>query len=59
MIKQLSIRNFKSVRQLDLSCRMEDFETKAYVMTEEQKAQILEWSMDAFFNFDRLLPDLE
>jgi AAA ATPase domain len=40
-------------------CRMEDFETKAYVMTEEQKAQILDWSMDAFFNFDRLLPERE
>ena len=40
-------------------CRMEDFETKAYVMSEEQKAQILEWSMDAFFNFDRLLPERE
>jgi predicted ATPase len=40
-------------------CRMEDFETKAYVMTEEQKVQIMEWSMDAFFNFDRLLPAQE
>ena len=40
-------------------CRMEDFETKAYVMTEEQKVQIMEWSMDAFFNFDRLLPERE
>jgi predicted ATPase len=40
-------------------CRMENFETKAYVMTEEQKVQIMEWSMDAFFNFDRLLPEME
>lgn len=40
-------------------CRMEDFETKAYVMGEEQKVQIMEWSMDAFFNFDRLLPERE
>jgi predicted ATPase len=40
-------------------CRMENFETKAYVMTEEQKMQIMEWSMDAFFNFDRLLPERE
>jgi len=40
-------------------CRMENFETKAYVMTEEQKVQIMEWSMDAFFNFDRLLPEVE
>lgn len=40
-------------------CRMENFETKGYVMTEEQKLQLMEWDMSAFFNFDRLLPELE
>ena len=36
-------------------CRMENFETKAYVMSEEQKIQLMEWGMSAFFNFDRLV----
>lgn len=36
-------------------CRMENFETKAYPLNSEQKAKLMEWSMDAFFNFDRLL----
>lgn len=36
-------------------CRMENFETKAYVMNEEQKGQLLEWGMSAFYNFDRLV----
>lgn len=40
-------------------CRMENFETKGYVMTEEQKLQLMEWDMSAFFNFDRLLPEME
>ncbi len=38
-------------------CRMENFETKAYPLNQEQIDQIKEWSMDAFFNFDRLLPE--
>lgn len=38
-------------------CRMENFETKAYVMSEEQKVQLMEWGMSAFFNFDRLVDD--
>ena len=38
-------------------CRMENFETKAYVMNEEQKGQLLEWGMSAFYNFDRLVDD--
>jgi len=40
-------------------CRMENFETKAYPMNQEQIDQIKEWSMDAFFNFDRLLPEVK
>ncbi|MEN3942622.1 AAA family ATPase [Prosthecobacter sp. SYSU 5D2] len=40
-------------------CRMENFETKAYSLNQEQIDQIKEWSMDAFFNFDRLLPEKE
>ena len=36
-------------------CRMEDFETKAHVLNKAQIARLMEWSMDAFFNFDRLL----
>lgn len=36
-------------------CRLENFETKAYPLNAEQKAKLMEWSMDAFFNFDRLL----
>lgn len=39
-------------------CRMENFETKGYVLDQDQIDQIKEWSMDAFFNFDRLLPPL-
>ncbi len=40
-------------------CRMEDFETRAYPLDQDQIDQIKEWSMDAFFNFDRLLPETE
>lgn len=40
-------------------CRMENFETKAYPLNQEQIDQIKEWSMDAFFNFDRLLPEIK
>lgn len=40
-------------------CRMENFETKAYPLNQEQVDQIKEWSMDAFFNFDRLLPEVK
>jgi len=36
-------------------CRMENFETKAYPLDEEQIGKLMEWSMDAFFNFDRLI----
>jgi hypothetical protein len=36
-------------------CRMEGFETKAYPLNEAQIGKLMEWSMDAFFNFDRLL----
>lgn len=36
-------------------CRMEDFETKAHTLNKEQIAQLMDWSMDAFFNFERLL----
>ena len=39
-------------------CRLEDFETKAYPLDQEQIDQIKDWSMDAFFNFDRLLPEV-
>ena len=38
-------------------CRMENFETKAYVMSDEQKGKLLEWGMSAFYNFDRLVDD--
>jgi AAA15 family ATPase/GTPase len=38
-------------------CRMENFETKAYQLNEAQIGKLMEWSMDAFFNFDRLLDD--
>lgn len=40
-------------------CRMEQFETKAYPLNQDQIDQIKEWSMDAFFNFDRLVPKAE
>ncbi|WP_146850636.1 AAA family ATPase [Brevifollis gellanilyticus] len=40
-------------------CRMENFETKTYPLDQEQIDQIKEWSMDAFFNFDRLLPEVK
>jgi len=40
-------------------CRMENFETKGYVMDDDQKQQLMEWDMSAFFNFDRLLPEIE
>ena len=40
-------------------CRMENFETKAYPLSQEQIDQIKEWSMDAFFNFDRLLQEVK
>lgn len=39
-------------------CRMENFETKAYQLNQEQIVQLMDWSMDAFFNFDRLLPEV-
>lgn len=39
-------------------CRMENFETKCYPLDQDQIDQIKEWSMDAFFNFDRLLPEV-
>ena len=38
-------------------CRMENFETKTYVMTDAQKVQLMEWGMNAFYNFDRLVDD--
>lgn len=38
-------------------CRMENFETKAYPLNDAQKAKLMEWSMDSFFNFDRLLEE--
>lgn len=38
-------------------CRMENFETKVYTLNEAQKARLMEWSMDSFFNFDRLLEE--
>lgn len=40
-------------------CRMENFETRAYPLNQEQIDHIKEWSMDAFFNFDRLLPEVK
>ncbi|WP_176159657.1 AAA family ATPase [Prosthecobacter debontii] len=40
-------------------CRMENYATKAYALNQDQIDQIKEWSMDAFFNFDRLLPEVE
>jgi len=40
-------------------CRLENFETKAVPLNQDQIDQIKEWSMDAFFNFDRLLPEVE
>lgn len=39
--------------------RQEDFETKVYPLDQDQIDQIKEWSMDAFFNFDRLIPQAE
>jgi AAA15 family ATPase/GTPase len=36
-------------------CRMENFETKAYPLNDVQKTKLMEWSMDSFFNLDRLL----
>lgn len=40
-------------------CRMEQFETRAYPLNQQQIDRVKEWSMDAFFNFDRLIPELE
>lgn len=39
-------------------CRIENYETKVYPLNQSQIDQIKEWSMDAFFNFDRLLPEV-
>lgn len=39
--------------------RQEDFETKVHPLDQDQIDQIKEWSMDAFFNFDRLIPQAE
>ncbi len=41
-----------------LLCRMEGFETKVHPLDQDQIDQLKEWSMDAFFNFDRLLPEV-
>lgn len=41
-----------------LLCRMEGFETKVHPLDQEQIDQLKDWSMDAFFNFDRLLPEV-
>jgi AAA ATPase domain len=38
-------------------CRMENFETKAYPLNENQVSRVLGWEMDSFFNFDRLIED--
>lgn len=38
-------------------CTMEEFETKAFPLGQDQIDQLKEWSMDAFFNFDRLRPE--
>lgn len=38
-------------------CRMEDFQTKAYPLNQSQLSRILDWDMDSFFNFDRLIED--
>jgi AAA15 family ATPase/GTPase len=38
-------------------CRMENFETKAYPLKEEQLSQILDWDVDSFFNFDKFIDE--
>jgi hypothetical protein len=38
-------------------CKMENFETKTCALNARQKAKLMEWSMDSFFNFDRLLEE--
>jgi predicted ATPase len=39
-------------------CRLEDSETKVYPMNEDQRQDLMEMDMSAFFNLDRFLPDL-
>ena len=39
-------------------CRLEGSETKVYPMNEDQRMEIMEMDMSAFFNLDRFLPDL-
>lgn len=39
-------------------CRLEGSETKVYPMNEEQRQELMELDMSAFFNLDRFLPEL-
>lgn len=39
-------------------CRLEGSETKVYPMNEDQRMELMEMDMSAFFNLDRFLPDL-
>ncbi|OYW74530.1 MAG: hypothetical protein B7Z37_17490 [Verrucomicrobia bacterium 12-59-8] len=46
-------------RDLNVSvCRLEGSETKVYPMNEDQRMELMEMDMSAFFNLDRFLPDL-
>jgi predicted ATPase len=38
-------------------CRLEGSETKVYPMNEDQRMELMEMDMSAFFNLDRFLPD--
>jgi predicted ATPase len=39
-------------------CRLEGSETKVYPMDEDQRMELMEMDMSAFFNLDRFLPEL-
>ena len=39
-------------------CRLEGSETKVYSMNEDQRMELMEMDMSAFFNLDRFLPEL-
>lgn len=39
-------------------CRLEGSETKVYPMNEDQRMELMEMDMSAFFNLDRFLPEL-
>jgi hypothetical protein len=39
-------------------CRLEGSETKVYPMNEDQRMELMEMDMSAFFNLDRFIPEL-